>query len=241
MEAVNEKAIVSITDVGNVIPKDKPIVFWDTCFLIYIISIAMRNSFRDYDSYKQVLDWIENDEVVSVISEIVLSEFADHFEENKKCAIEDQKVIQRILKEYACTLDDHELAERISHDADNLDLVSLLVDIEKRVWAKTYVIKEDEAFARVAHYRVLHKMSPSATKDQYKDCYIWSTFISLCKQMPPEQFKVMLTENKLDYCVGKTTNLQTQIADDCENANANIVFNIGSLKGMLYKLFHPEN
>lgn len=241
MEAINEKAIVPITDVGNVIPKDKPIVFWDTCSLIYIISIAMRNSFRDYDSYKQVLDWIENDEVVSVTSEIVLREFAEHFEENKKCAIEDQKVIQRILKEYASTQEDKELANRISDDADKLDLVSVLEDIEKRVWAKTYVIKEDDTFNRTAHYRVMHKMSPSATKDQYKDCYIWSTFISLCKQMPPELFKVMLTENKLDYCVGKTTNLQTQIVDDCVNGNASIVFNIGSLKGMLYTLFHPVN
>ena len=51
-------------------------------------------------------------------------------------------------------------------------------------------------------------MSPSIVKDQYKDAYIWYTFMSLASQLAGVR-KFFITDNKEDYCVSKkSTNPQ---------------------------------
>lgn len=77
-----------------------------------------------------------------------------------------------------------------------MDLVTILEDIEKRIWQNTYVISENAALRNHAHFRVLHKMSPSKKKDQYKDSLIWVTFLQMASTLPTTQYEVYVTDNK---------------------------------------------
>ena len=47
------KKKISSASIELNIPSDKPTVFWDTCSLLYIISIPLREAFGEYNVYKQ--------------------------------------------------------------------------------------------------------------------------------------------------------------------------------------------
>ena len=83
-------------------------------------------------------------------------------------------------------------------------------------------------------------MSPSMVKDLYKDAYIWCTFMSLASQLAGVR-KFFMTDNKEDHCVSKKiTSPQAQIMNDCDTVGADILFNIGSLRGQVYLTLHPN-
>ena len=230
---------IYLSQVSAEIPAGKPIVFWDTCSLIYIITIAVRDSFYDFQSYKNMLDWIENDEVVSVTSSIVWDEFNDHYIEERNNAVQDIDKLRELIKNYA-NLQVEPVKTQLNELANSINLIDVLEDIETRVWNKTFVINEERHIADLAHYRVLHKMSPSMVKDQYKDAYIWCTFMSLASRLAGVR-KFFITDNKEDYCSPKkSTNPQLQIKNDCNTVQAEILFNIGSLRGQVYQALHPN-
>ena len=230
---------IFLSQVGAEIPADKPIVFWDTCSLIYILTIAVRESFPDFPSYKEVLSWIENDDIVSVTSSIVWEEFNNHYKEEYEHAKHDVDKLRELIRNYA-SLQDEPVKSQLIGLADSINLIDILVDIEARVWNKTFVINEEQKLAELAHYRVLHKWSPSMVKDQYKDAYIWCSFLSVAQNLG-RVTKLFITDNKEDYCMPKkSTTPQPQIASDCEAVGADIVFHIDSLRGKLYVALHPE-
>lgn len=229
---------IFLSQVAAEIPAGKPIVFWDTCSLIYILTIAVRDSFSDFPFYKEMLDWIENDEIVSVTSSIVWDEFHDHHAEEHDNAVQDIEKLRKLIKNYA-DLQDEPVKTQLTDLANSINLIDILEDIEMRVWGKTYVINEERQLADLAHYRVLHKMSPSMVKDQYKDAYIWCTFLSVASQLGGIK-KFFMTDNKEDYCASKKSiNPQPQIVSDCNTVGAEILFQIGSLRGQVYRAIHP--
>lgn len=229
---------IYLSQVAAEIPAGKPIVFWDTCSLIYILTVTVRDSFSEFPFYKEMLEWIENDEIVSVTSSIVWDEFNDHYAEEHDSAVEDIEKLRKLIKNYA-DLQDEPLKTHLTDLANNINLIDILVDVEARVWNKTFVINEEQQLAELAHYRVLHKWSPSMVKDQYKDAYIWCTFMSVASSLGGIK-KFFITENKEDYCYPKkSTNPQPRIASDCNTVGADILFNIGSLRGQVYQALHP--
>ena len=223
------KKSVSPTRISRDIPADKPIIFWDTCMLLYILSVAVRESFGDFARYQKLLTWIENGDVTSVTSSIVWDEFTQHFAEIKTSAEDDQSNLQTVLKSYAGCISEPAKTQIISA-ADSLDIISILEDIEKRVWKKTYVINENASLRSLAHFRVLHKMSPSEKKDQYKDSLIWVTFLHMASNLPRPLYEVFVTANKEDFCVTKkSTQPQVGIKDDCNNVNADFTADLNTL------------
>ena len=229
---------IFLSQVTGEIPVDTPIVFWDTCSLIYILTIAVRESCADFKNYKDLLGWIERDEIVSATSSIVWNEFNDHYSEEYHKAEEDVDKLRMLIRNYASL--QQELARTNLNDlAASMNVIDILEELESRVWGKTVVIKEERYLADLAHYRVLHKWSPSMVKDQYKDAYIWCTFMSVSQKMSKVK-KFFMTDNKEDYCVSKRNmRLQEQIASDCTTVGAEILFNIGSLRGKVYQALNP--
>lgn len=201
--------------------------------LLYILSIAVRESFDDFANYQKLLAWIEAGDVTSVTSSVVWEEFTQHFGENRTTAEEDQNNLKNVLKSYAgCHTDPTKT--NIVNVADSMDLVSILEGIEKRVWSKTYVINENAQLRNLAHFRVLHKMSPSEKKDQYKDSLIWVTFLQMGSSLPKLLYKIFVTANKEDFCTTKKgTTPQKRIEDDCKNVGAEFTVELNTLVNLI--------
>lgn len=238
MATVSPFKKIYLSQVDSEMPKNKPIVFWDTCSLIYIISIAVRESFSDFQSYKDIHEWIESGEIVSVTSSIVWDEFNQHYTEERGKAESDIDRLRDLIRNYAA-LHPEPMRSQLLSLADDIELLSILEDIEARIWKKTYVINEERQLADLAHYRVLHKMSPSCVKDQYKDAYIWCTFLSVAQRIR-EVKKLFITDNREDYCLPKkSSNPQQQITDDCDAVGAYICFHVDTLRNLVYCALHP--
>ncbi len=219
--------------IAQVMPNAKPIIFWDTCMLLYILSLAVRDTFTEFDKYKQLLARIENGDVISVTSSVVWDEFTQHYADIKTGAEADQSNLKRVLKGYADCIGEPSKSS-IVNAADSMNLTLILEDMEKRVWQNTYIINENAQLRNAAHFRVLHKMSPSENKDQYKDALIWSTFLQMAKRLPRAQVKVFVTANKEDYCISKrSTQLQQTIKDDCKNVQAELSLNVEALFNLI--------
>lgn len=231
--------MVSPSKISRDIPSGRPIVFWDSCMLLYIITVSVRDSFAEYDKYNKLLSWIESGAITSVTSSVVWQEFSQHFDELRDDAIADQDSLKKAMLGYANCVSDPLKSSLIS-DANNLDLVSVLEDIERRVWRSTYVIKETAMLQKLAHFRVLNKLSPSGVKDQYKDALIWVTFLRMASSMPFAQYEVFVTANKEDYCVTKkSTTPQSQIQSDCVTVNAEISFELDTLINYITRELRP--
>ena len=214
------RKVVSPAKINLEIPSDKPIIFWDSCMLLYILTIAVRETFAEFEYYKKLLEWIETDAITSVTSSVVWEEFSMHFAAELTKAENDQDNLKKVLKSYAgCLVEPAK--SNIESTADVLQLVPVFEDMEERVWRKTFVIKDNAELRKLAHFRVLHKMSPSEKKDQYKDSLIWVTFLQMANSLPKPLYEVFVTANKEDFCkTKKCTDPQTTIADNCTTVNA---------------------
>lgn len=227
------KKIVAATKVAIDIPNNKPIIFWDTCMLLYIISIPVRESFTELELYNTLLTWIEEGRITSVTSSVVWDEFTQHYSEIKTEAEENQNELKVLLNGYAGCFADP-IKNNINSIVESLDLVTILEDIEKRIWRQTYVIRENAHLRNIAHFRVLHKISPSKKKDQYKDSIIWATFLHVASMLPKELFEIYVTSNREDFCISKkSTNLQDEINDDCNRVNAEFCVELNTLVNLM--------
>ena len=227
------KKLVSATKILRDIPNDKPIVFWDTCMLLYIISLAVRESFSEFDKYQKLLEWIERGQIISVTSSIVWDEFVQHYDEIKNEATNDENKLKSVLKGYGSCFEES-IKNNINNTVDLMDLVTILEDIEKRIWKQTYVIKENATLRNSAHFRVMHKISPSKKKDQYKDSLIWTTFLLLTSTLPKGLYEVYVTSNREDFCVSKkSSDPQSDIEDDCSRVNAELCVDLEKLVNLL--------
>lgn len=223
------KKMVAVSKIARDIPSDKPIIFWDSCMLIYILSLAVRDSFGDFEKYKKLLGWIEGGTVTSVTSSVVWEEYSQHFAEIRTSAEDDQNNLKDVLKAYAGCLTDPDKTN-ISNVADTINLLPILEDIEKRVWQHTYAIKDNANLRNLAHFRVLHKMSPSEKKEQYKDSLIWLTFIQMASFLPMPLYEVFVTANREDFCITKRSSTpQNGIQNDCTTVNAEFTVELETL------------
>lgn len=227
------KKVVAVSKIARDIPSDKPIIFWDSCMLIYILSLAVRDSFGEYDKYIKLLGWIEGGSVTSVTSSVVWEEFSQHFAEIWTLAEKDQNNLKNVLKAYAGCLTEPDKTN-ISSVADTINLLPILEDIEKRVWQHTYAIKDNANLRNLAHFRVLHKMSPSEKKDQYKDSLIWLTFIQMASDLPLPLYEVFVTANREDFCITKKSSTpQMGIQNDCTTVNAEFTVELETLINLM--------
>lgn len=229
------KKKISSASIELNIPSDKPTVFWDTCSLLYIISIPLREAFGEYNVYKQLLKLIEDERIISVTSSIVFDEFKQHADDLYVNLTKEENKLMKILKNYSDLVPGPD-GNLIKDAADKLGLSGILVDMSNRVWANTYVINEDLFYQNSAHFRVMHKMSPAREKGEYKDSYIWVTFMDMAKKLGDGNLRAFMTNNTDDYCEfegKKVKDRQSQIITDCNTVKGELFWKSSELYARL--------
>lgn len=101
------------------------------------------------------------------------------------------------------------------------------------------MIRGENQHAKFADFRTRHKMAPAANKGEYKDCYIWGTYLSIIKAVNPSVYCSFITTNPKDY--RKQGIIDQSIQNDCNSVspNAHISFFIGQLHSELKKIVEP--
>lgn len=221
---VISKQIIDFRDIPAYInDSSKPIVFWDTCSLLYFNSIVDRRAYNEYEWDEKLLNLIETGQVFSVTSMVVLKEFNKHHDDlfNKDTGLENS--LRNAMGDYGNIVGSPQ-KEDLQKGMAALNLAAHLDGMVTKLWLNTYVIDENLFFHEKAHNRVLAEQAPAKEKQEYKDCYIWETFLTLCDQVAQKDRTFFMTENTVDYCGKKSTTPLADIANDLKGRGGHIQF-----------------
>lgn len=218
------------------IPNDKPIIFWDTCALLDIIRIPIRDNLNmnDLECYERIADYIDNSHVISITSGLVINEFTDHYSDEHNKLIQTQTNLKNKVLNYANFMASAKKKARLTNAINLLNIEHRLNVVLMRILKKTFVLKEENIYRDFADYRLRNKMAPAARKSEYKDCYIWGTFIKLVHAInPTSNYISFMSVNTKDYTEINGRGLHNHIITDCYLPSMHVVLNIGQLYGDL--------
>lgn len=219
------------------IPNDKPIVFWDTCALLDIIRIPIRDNLRinDLECYERIADYIDNNHIISITSGLVINEFDDHYLDEHNNLIQTQTKLKNRVLDYADFMVSAKKKERLTKAINLLNIEHRLNVVLMRILKKTFVLKEENIYRDFADYRLRNKMAPAARKSEYKDCYIWGTFIKFIHAIrPTSNYVSFISVNTKDYTENNGRGLHNHIITDCYLPSMHVILNIGQLYGDLH-------
>lgn len=217
-----------LSQVNGNIPRDKPMVFWDTCALLDILRIPVRKelSINDLTCYENIADCIERERIVSVTSGLVLKELLDHYENERRNLLRKQDGLKRDVTNYASYMESESKKRRITSAIELLNAEPRLVRLLNRIMKHTFIIREADTYRGFADYRVRNGLAPGR-RSEYKDCYIWGTFLKLVHKLnPASSYIAFMTTNKRDYPEN-----DPQLTRDCYLRSMCITLHIGQLKG----------
>lgn len=221
---------------------NKPIIFWDTCALVDIIRIphSTKNfTIQDLQKYEDIALWLEGGLIQSVTSDLVNIEFDEHYAREYSNLLQEQEKRKDSIKNFSQYIINRVKKNKINTTIDTLNIQNRFGILTQRICRQTTLIREENIHARFADYRTRHKMAPAANKGEYKDCYIWGTYLSTIKAVNPSVYCAFITTNPKDY--GKQGAIDSLIQNDCNSVspNAHITFFIGQLHAELRRIVAP--
>lgn len=222
------------------IPAGKPIVFWDTCAILELLRLSERSAFpeRDFLHYSFLAEKIKSGEIVSVTSELVFQEFHQHYFQQLKALQKLEQKTRDDVKKITAIMPIGKKRKRIEDNVDSMHTETRITLILSQIWRNTILIREQKSFLNFAYLRVKLKMAPSQNKEQFKDSYIWGTFLSLAHKLPACPKMCFFSLNISDYQEPGTNNLCAQIRTELQVLpNAEVFLILGKLFGVLKQLF----
>lgn len=198
---------------------NRPAIFWDTCALLDIIRIPERKNYTAFRFYHLLHDAILSDEIMSFTSELVITELNKHYQEVTK----QLSTHQRYFNDYSqIALFEKTAAEQqtINSTLSAISFEPILLQLYEDILNKTIVIKGQKQYMKFADERARLNIAPAQRKSEYKDCYIWGTYLIFSKghvsiDIP---LSVFFTVNTDDYIDKQTKRPFIALENDC-NAN----------------------
>lgn len=221
------------------IPPGKPVVFFDTCALLEIMRLSERasNPGRDFDQYMYIADKIEAGELISITSELVFQEFNQHYLEELKKLQKWEQDRREAVKRITAIMAAGTKRSRIEKGMDEMHTETRVTSTVSKIWRNTILIREEKRFLQFAYMRIKNKMAPSQNKEQFKDSYIWGTFLNFAHSLAVCPKVFFFTLNKKDYLDPNSSRLCAQIATDLNVLpNVELHYVLGSLYGGLTRV-----
>lgn len=225
-------------------PEDKPVVFWDTCALLDILRIPLRErvnlSKRTLEEYEKIEEWIATGRLISVTAELVVKEFGEHADDVvKQLSIQERKTKEDVREQADYMLNGVQKT-KITNGIDLLDIQSRVKELVKKIWRHTLVLRSQKSFASNADYRVRNYIKPSGGKESYKDCYLWSSYITLMTTIASTEPCFLFTTNPSDFAENKgSVELHPSLKAELPNTQTDCVMKMDILFGNLISYFRP--
>lgn len=198
------KRTITLSDIPSCLTDDKPVVFWDACSLLYFNTMIERRAYKEFAHDKGLFELVVGGRIYSVTSSIVYQEFNKHHTDFQTHDADLENSLRSAMKEYGKSVGGQDETD-LKTGMNALKLSSILDSMVREIWQNTFVIEEDITLHQKAHSRVVGCIPPSSNKKQeYKDCYIWDTFLALCDHMPHKGQAHFISENTEEYCGKKS-------------------------------------
>lgn len=193
--------------VGLLVTAEKPIIFYDTCTLLDLIRLPIREESPDniisiLEAAKSIRDAVNNDNIYSIRLPLVSQEWSKHAEK-----------IQSDTKFYFENLDMRiEATKRIaafngqsfeSGNLQDLELHNSLYDLSLGLLHEGLALSEDDDVMKRASVRTLACHAPAAKGKELQDCVIYEHALQVMAELRTQGIGsplVFLTSNIKDFC-----------------------------------------
>lgn len=126
---------------------------------------------------------------------------------------------------------DVHLKTGIVTDIERIDIEQRFLNVLDDITRNTILIEGNKKLDKIAKDRVIYKIAPASVKGEFKDCYIWATFVLLMKDLNPTKLSYFATTNTRDYKQKNNSQPLQQLIDDCAfNANVKATFDINRMR-----------
>lgn len=213
----------------------KPYIFWDTCALINLMSINARMAFNEFEFYNKLYGLIANNTLGSVTSAIVYREFSEHIEKAYDDDKDKEDNARNCFLDYAETLPETD-KNKIHSAIDHTEFFNMRLDILRVIWNNTYTISEDDTFMHKAHDRVLKHMCPAHVKGEYKDCYIWETYLDFLSRVSNAAPCFFFSVNTEDFAATKKSkDPNPMLIADCAGFDSELYMTVERAQVGIYR------
>lgn len=216
------------------IPSDRPMIFWDTCGILKIFHILDdpdEYSKTLFDNFEFVANKIKSNELTSVTSELVLLEISQHIQQLKNDVVGHQQSVKNNVKVYNHLTSNTTKKARIDNAVDLLQIENRLSELFHCIMKRTYVLKEDSQFNKQAHFRLKNKIAPAHKKSEYKDCYIWLSFVEVARTLPSTK-TIFFTDNTKDFFTSGNCPVSA-LTDDLHDTQGELICKISQMHAHL--------
>lgn len=168
--------------IGTIFSHDpKNILIWDTCSLLDILRLPYRNG--DINTFKilnEINELVQQGEIYSICSALTINEWDEHQEVIKndtQVSLEKTSIYHRNCIDITNEIYTSVYESVPLYDKNLVNTFELIADqiIEKTIFLDT------ESVANDALQRIALKRPPGSKKQEFKDCTIWETSISVAK------------------------------------------------------------
>lgn len=178
----------------------KNIIIWDTCALLDIIRLPYRSGdIATFQSLIEIKKLIDDNSVYSLCSILTMTEWNDN-EDVVKDKTQKDLDLTSIYHKNGVDIINHIFTT--THQTSKLDDKTLVVELEKiavEILNKT-IFLSTESISDAALWRVAQKKAPASKKQEFKDCAIWETVLSIGDAVNGKGKKaVYFTVNTDDY------------------------------------------
>jgi hypothetical protein len=195
----------------------KPVIFWDTCSLLDIIRLPIPKREQPISKLENIMaisHKITNGDIISLASVLTVGEFNHHVGHIQNEVIIAARAISKSYNKYMEFV--RKANPAITSPAVDLttyNLEQLLNGIVQDIAVQTQFIDQDNTFSQTAEHRVIHKIPPARKKGEYKDCYIWSTCMTVRQLSQKANMPFgFLSSNINDYAKAPTQSFDPDVA-----------------------------
>lgn len=235
---MNVKSKKWLTQAIGIIPADKPMIFWDTCSILDVSRVIERSTYDDFKRMEVIVSAIEKGEIISITSELVVNEYQKNVIEVDGTRISQINNLKNTINYIAGIIKRNTTKQKLLSASNLLDVEREISQLVEKLWRNTIVIRDSLTLQSLAHKRTLRENPPSKNKSQYKDCFIWSTYISLIKKMGVNSPRsIFITSNTSDYGEGtRNSTPHHELVAETQAFNGELLFSLGVLYGRLKEL-----
>lgn len=211
----NKSSIINLIDTHK-----KPVIFWDTCSLLDIVRLPLPERNNTVDTLRMIIeikDKIISNDIISISSELCITEFNNHIESWSKRLESESKKLSKSYNNFIGFINEINVA---SQTISNVDLSvykieQLLCQITHAIINETIFVEEDDTFKEFAHFRTTNKIPPAKKKGEYKDCYIWGTCLEIRSTNTDKSYPYyFISSNTTDYANENKKDFVVEISNE---------------------------
>jgi len=198
----------------------KPVIFWDTCSLLDIVRLPLPDRNQTVDSLEKIIEIknkIVSKDIVSLSSELCITEFNNHIETWTKTLESESKRLSKTYNNFIGFINKANIGVSpiLTTNLSIYRLEDLLCQIIHAIVNETLFIREDATFATFAHFRTTNKIPPAMKKGEYKDCYVWGTCLELRQTSSDKSYSYnFMSSNVTDYADTNKKDFVTEIKNE---------------------------